>query len=661
MAEKENLDLELDNIIREFSEKPAEEKFSKDKKMEDTIPLEDIVQASQEKAAAQEATQRFTPVKEPAPIEEDTRRFVPVEEKPKQKPAAKPKKAEDTVSLNIQKKKEAPKTLRTPFQIMRRKIVEGPERQYYALRELGIAKIQTVMLLSFLVALASIGVTVLYTLGHIPEDRLRLLIFGQLLIMMFSALLGAFQLVDGLLSLGKLRFRPNTLLAFTFIACCIDGWFCLMNLRVPCCSVFCVQVFMSLWGGYLHRKTQTCRTDTMRTAKELSGIGMNRDYMDGVQGLLRCEGDVDHFMNTYGKEEAPEKILGWYCLGAFAAALAVGIVIGLTNGWNVGMQIFAACLLAAMPATMFITLSRPAAQLERKLYRLGVVLCGWQGIKRLSKKSYFPLTHTDIFPAGTVKLNGVKFYGSLAPATVVGYAAAVAKRENGSLAPVFAELKSSYYVENFSVDSFKTYAGGIGGGVEGSVVLVGTIPMLKAMNVKVPEDVKMPNGIGVAVDGTFSCLLAVNYEKTRAVAHGLHVLCGCGGLKPVLISDDLMLSGNFLQKKFRVNPKKIHRPSEEERLRLRSLEADPEIPAMALCTRPTLSAYGYAITGARALHNSVLLGVIVHMLGGILGLGAVTVLAFLGQTALLSPVNILLYQAIWLIPGFLLTEWTRAI
>jgi hypothetical protein len=655
MAEKENLNLDLDDIIREFSEKPAQEKFSKAEKMEDTIPLEDIVQASQEKATSQEKTQRF------APVEEETRAFTSVAEETRKTPSIKTVNMEDTVSLETKKKPQAPKTLRTPFQIMRRKIVEGPERQYYALRELGIAKIQTVMLISFVVAVLSVGVTILYAMGYVPEERLRLVIFGQLLFMLISALLGAFQLVDGLFLLGKLRFRPNTLLAFTFIACCIDGWFCLMNLRVPCSTVFCIQVFMSLWGSYFQRTTETCRTDTMRTAKVLAGIGEKKNYADGMQGLLRCDGDVDDFMNTYGKEDAPEKILGWYCLGAFAASAAVGVVIGMMNGADMGVQIFATALLAAMPATMFITLSRAARQLERKLYKLGVVICGWRGVKGLSKKAYFPLTHKDIFPEGTVKLNGVKFYGDLAPATVVGYAAAVAKREDGSLAPLFAELKSSYYVENFPVDSFKTYAGGIGGGVDGCVVLVGTLPMLKAMSVNVPEDIKMPGGIGVAVDGKFSCLLAVNYERVKPVAHGLHVLCGCGGLRPVLVSDDLMLSGSFMQKKFRINPKKIHRPSEEERMRLRSISMEEQDKVLALCVRPTLAAYGYAITGARALHNAVVLGVIVHILGGVLGLGAVAVLAFLGQTALLSPLNILLYQAIWLIPGFLLTEWTRAI
>ena len=96
-------------------------------------------------------------------------------------------------------------------------------------------------------------------------------------------------------------------------------------------------------------------------------------------------------------------------------------------------------------------------------------------------------------------------------------------------------------------------------------------------------------------------------------------------------------------------------------MRLRSISMEEQDKVLALCVRPTLSAYGYAITGARALHNAVLLGLVVHILGGVLGLGAVAVLAFLGQTALLSPLNLLLYQAIWLVPGFLLTEWTRAI
>lgn len=666
MDQKDALNLELEDIIREFGEKPAEEKFAQPEEMEDTIPLDDLIEACAEPAAADE-TVEFTPVETEttrrfealgeetkifAAVEDDTRTFVPSGEMPS---------LEDTVALGEEKKEPEIKRLHTPFQVMRRKIVEGPERQYYALREKGIAKLQTVLLLSFLVAVVSVGTALLNGMGYVSGDRLRLMIFGQILMMLFSAFLGAFQLVDGLFLLFKLRFRPNTMLFFTFIVCCVDGVFCLKSLRVPCCSVFCVQVFMSLWGACMQRKTDTCRTDTMRGAKMLSGIGVKGNYADGIKGFLRCEGDVDDFMNTYGKDGAPEKALGLYCFIAFLASVAVGGAVCVLESVELGVQVCAAALLAAMPATMLITLERPARLLERKFYKLGVVLCGWQGIKGLSGKAFFPITHEDIFPEGTVKLNGVKFYGDVEPATVIGYAAAVVARENGSLAPVFEELKDSYNIACYDLESFKHYAGGIGGGVEGAVVLVGTLPMLKALNVEIPEDVRLTSGVGVAVDGRFSCLVAVNYERTRPAAHGLRVLCGYSGLKPILISNDLILTGAFLKKKFGIRPKKIRRPEPEERNALYKVAVGPEDRVLALSVRPSLAAYGYIIAGARALRHAIVFGVAVHILGGVLGLGAVAVLALLGETALLTPMNMLLYQAIWLIPGMLMTEWTRSI
>ena len=36
-------------------------------------------------------------------------------------------------------------------------------------------------------------------------------------------------------------------------------------------------------------------------------------------------------------------------------------------------------------------------------------------------------------------------------------------------------------------------------------------------------------------------------------------------------------------------------------------------------------------------------------------------LAYLGTTDLLTPIHILLYQLVWLIPGLLITEWTRTV
>ena len=51
----------------------------------------------------------------------------------------------------------------------------------------------------------------------------------------------------------------------------------------------------------------------------------------------------------------------------------------------------------------------------------------------------------------------------------------------------------------------------------------------------------------------------------------------------------------------------------------------------------------------------------VHRDGRIWNIGMMILLGYLGATKLLTPLSMFLYELVWLIPGFLLTEWTRSI
>ena len=80
-----------------------------------------------------------------------------------------------------------------------------------------------------------------------------------------------------------------------------------------------------------------------------------------------------------------------------------------------------------------------------------------------------------------------------------------------------------------------------------------------------------------------------------------------------------------------------------------------------LVTGEGLAPFAYGVTGARALRSASNLGVVIHLLGGIVGIAVMVVLTVLGQLQLLTPANMFLYHLVWLIPGFLTTEWTRSI
>ena len=550
---------------------------------------------------------------------------------------------------------------RSRFRELKRKLVAGPEKRYYELSEKGVGKLQAAMFLSLLVVLICAASTGMYALGMVQENRMRLMVFGQFLAMLISALLGSNQLIEGVMDLANKRFTLNTLLSVTFLACFVDGVLCLNQIRVPCCAAFSLEVSMSLWREYQRRSIEMLQMDTMRKATRLDGVAACQDYLDGKKGLLRMEGQVEDFMDHYAETGKPEKQLNLYSMIAACIAFAIGIFAGVMEGASAGVQVTAVSLLAAVPATAFITHSRPAILLERRLHKLGTVLCGWRGVEGLSGKAVFPLTYSDLYPADAVRLNGVKFFGSQEPELVVAYAAAVIAADNGGLAGLFAQVLDSHNGRHYDAYNLTHYEnGGVCGVVEGETVLIGSASFLKDMDVDVPENARISYAVYVAIEGELSGLFAVSYEKTRSAAAGLTTLNAYRGLQCVLTSDDFMLTHGFLRSKFGVKSKRFLLPDHQVREALRQKELEDQ-QALLLTTSLGLAPLAYGVTGARMLRTTCRMGTVLHIIGGAVGLAIMVLLVVLGALELLTPANMFLYQLVWMIPAILFTEWTRSI
>ena len=545
---------------------------------------------------------------------------------------------------------------------MQRKLVIGPEKKYYELTEKGLGKLQIAMFFTILVVILSAVSTVAYAQGMIPESRLRLMIFSQCLAVLVSALLGSFQLIEGVADLFKGRFTLNTLLVVTFLACCADGVFCLMQLRVPCCAAFSLEVLMSLWRTYNRRHAKLGQMDVLRKAARLQGVCAKEDAHEGKKVLRRIPGQVDHFMENYDQVSDPEKRQGVYALIAMIVSIAIGVFAGVTQGLYVGIQMTAVSLLAAVPATAFVAVSRPFAILQRRLHRLGSVLCGWQGVKQLCGKVIFPLYNDDIFPLGTTRMNGVKFFGSRPTDMVLSYATAVIVADGGGLAPIFRQVLDSRNGNVYEAQNLRRYDnGGIGGNVLDEPVLVGPLSFLKEMGVEVPEGIQVSQAVCVAIDGDLCGVFAISYEKTRSATAGLSTLSSYRGLNPVMADGQFMMSESFIRSKFGIKSKRLQFPGTETRMLLNNVQTEEGAEAALLTTKIGLAPMAYCVTGARSVRTASNVGVVLHMIAGILGMGIVVTLLVLGATHLLTPANMFLYQLAWMIPGWIVTEWTRSI
>ena len=545
---------------------------------------------------------------------------------------------------------------------LKRQLVAGPEKRYYTLAEIGVGKLQLAIFLSLLVALASAASTVAFAMGMVPDNRLRLMIFGQCLAMLVSALLGSFQLIDGVTDLFKKGFTLNTMLLVTFLVCCVDGVFCLQQLRVPCCAAFSLEVTMALWSTYHRRSSEMGQMDTLRKASRLDCIRLEKDYYGGKKGLVRGEGQVSDFMDHYMTHSAPDKIIGWYALGAMLASAGIAVTAGMYHGLYEGIRVAAVSLLAAVPVTGFIAYSRPFAVLVRRLHGAGTALCGWKGVKGLCGKAVFPLGFDDLFPMGTTKIHGVKFFGSESPEKVIAYGAAMINGSGSGLAPVFTQVLDSRNGRHYDVQSLRAYDnGGIGGEICDESVLVGSISFLKEMGVEVPEGIQVKQAICVAIEGELAGLFAVTYDKVRSASAGLKTLCGCRKLQMLVTASDCMLDNTFLRSHFGVRTKRILFPSFTDRTALLEKEPTEEARVLLVTTREGLLPYACGIAGARMLRKASAAGVVIHMLGGIVGLGIMLTLTLLNRLDLLTPVHMFAYQLLWLIPGFLATTWTRSV
>ena len=718
MSDKENQELNLDDILREFGvepdlparEEPAQEEEVPEAPTAEALPEEEQTEPAEEQEdeilsvwltgkkspADLEQTRRMEPV-EPAShldVTGDTIRLddITIPAKPKSDPLT-----DDTQRIWApgEQPEEAwkegdtihsepftgawepeyeqpmgeyvpPKPIqfnpRSRFRELKKKLVEGPEKRYYQLMERGIGKQQAGIFFSLLVVLVCAASTAMYSMGMVQDNRMRLMVFVQFIAMLISAFLGSNELIDGVIDLTKKRFTLNTMLVITFLACCVDGVLCLQQVRVPCCAAFSLEMTMALWGSYHRKAIEMSQMDTLRKATRLDGVAAEQDYMDGKKGLLRKQGEVEDFMDWYEETPKPEEALRIYGLIATVLAFGIGVYAGVVHGFSAAAQVFSVSLLAALPATAFIAHTRPAILLERRLHKLGTVICGWRGVLGLCGKAVFPVTYGDLYPTDAVRLNGVKYFGSRQPEQVAAYATAIMTASGCGLEGLFHQVLDSHNGRFYDATHIIHYEnGGVSGVVDGETVLIGSVSFLKEMEITVPENARVSYGVYVAIDGELSGLYAVSYEKNRSAAAGITTLHAYRGLQCALVSDDFMLTAGFMKAKFGVKTKRFLLPDYETRGQLRQKQAQPDSPTLLMTTSLGLAPIAFAVTGARALRTTSRMGTVLHIVGGTIGLGIMVLLTILGALDVLTPTNMLLYQLVWMLPAILFTEWTSSV
>lgn len=390
--------------------------------------------------------------------------------------------------------------------------------------------------------------------------------------------------------------------------------------------------------------------DTFRVA----AVG-EPDYLVTVTagGAAKRRGNARGFARCAQREDAASHWQSVLLPVLLTASLVFAALATLRRGerllflWNWSV------LLTAVNTLAFpLSYSLPLRRLTRRFVKSGSALAGYVGANRLRRSNCVILTDTDLFPPGTVSLNGLKIYGEES-GKVISYAATMAHASQSGLSRLFDTLLESEGGKLEPLDDLSFYEeGGISGLIHGETVLFGTAAFCRKMHIAMPGALNLKTGAFLAVDGSLIAVFAVKYLAAENVDWALHALKR-NRITPVLAVRDAQLTPALLKRKFGTDARAVY-PTVSTRLALS--EKDGEHP-YALLYREGLMPFAEIAVGSKRLVHAVRMAAVLSLASSAVSALLAFYLTSVGAYSALTPVSMLVYLLLWALAALIEGIW----
>lgn len=297
----------------------------------------------------------------------------------------------------------------------------------------------------------------------------------------------------------------------------------------------------------------------------------------------------------------------------------------------------------AYPLTYFVPFGRLASRLSSS----GAAVAGQYGAAVLTSSRQLVVTDADLFPQGTVTLNGLKLYGEERN-RAISYTATLAVQAGGTLARVFEDICKNDRIPYQKLEHFHIHdENGLSGMIHGETVLVGPPIFMRHRGVRLPATLPSKTTVCLAVDGELTAVFAVKYNASPTVDTAIRSLTR-SGLQLKLAVRDGNITAKLLKARFGTDGGATL-PEISERLNLSDPRREAEAPN-GLLFREGLFPYVEMVAGSRRLCHVIRVGTVLSLLGSVCGVLLSFYLTFTGSYAVLTPVMLLTYLLLWLLP-----------
>lgn len=469
-------------------------------------------------------------------------------------------------------------------------------------------------------------------------------------------------LLDVMRRAARLRFGMDTMLllaCFATLADALTMQYILPRDQLPYCAVNILGLLL-LAHGQMHRLRGlrlACRT--VAAASDPLLITLDKAKWNGKDTYTKHLGQPTGFGSQIQSDDGAQRIMRKLCPFLIPLCILLALLASVGSGqpqrlaWALSATLSAACSLSAP-----LIFARPFHKLERKLTPLGAALAGWPGVADSRRGSRILLTDYDLFPPGSVTPTGVKVFGDHRPDRVVSYVASLIHAAGGGLDKPFRDLLRAEGGVYRTIERFGFHeSGGLSATIRGQEVLVGSNRFMGMSDIELPPGLNHSLTVFCAIDGELAGLIPLHYGVNENLFPALDSLL-YEKITPVLATRDFNLIPHTLEHRFNIASYRMDFPQITRRWELSDPDQLHEQTLTGVLRLEGIHSLAATVVGARRLRLVVRANSILACLSGVLGALLAGYLTAAGAFVSISPLNLLVYLLLWLLPSWLISGWT---
>ena len=471
--------------------------------------------------------------------------------------------------------------------------------------------------------------------------------------------LGLDTLLEGIFQLFRGRPGLNTLASIGVLLTLADGvWFSVLGREgpLPFCGFAALSLWSVAWGNCRKKQGLYLSCQMAAAVSHPQRLTLDQGKWDNKGTFIKETGTTKGFGSQMQEPDGAQQVYRYAAPVMIAACLIFGILAAVGQR-GVGQLVWnwSVIFVLATPLAATLAYGVPYTKLVKRLNRSGVILAGWEGADSMKGEAGIAITDSDLFPEGYVQFNGIKNFGQVSLEKLTGCTASVMREMDTGLAKIFDDLIRTQGGFYRRVDDLKAGEGGFSGLIRGDQVLVGNADYMKLMGVPLQQGYQVRNAVFCVINGELQGIFALNYSLAHSIQPALNALIH-GHVNPILATRDFNITPTMLRQRFRLPADRMEYPPMDRR-QLLSAKGQPHNETLgALIYREGLGACTDAILGGRRLRMVVRLNTILAVAASVVGALLGFYLTLMGAYHSLSPLNILFFLVMWLVPILLVSN-----